>query len=83
MRHDKFDESNLPGELQVIASLHKLLCFRDSARARIKVIVMRILNLPGNPPDLQEEATKNVLAQADLLHVGWLEKKSNRPDCHN
>ncbi len=46
---------------------------RESARARIKVIVKRILNFHGYPPDLQEEATKTVLAQAELLCVGWVD----------
>jgi len=40
---------------------------RESARARIKVMVKRILNRHGYPPDLQEEAVKTVLAQAELL----------------
>ena len=40
---------------------------RESARAKIKVIVKRILKKHGYPPDLQEEATKTVLAQAELL----------------
>ena len=40
---------------------------RESARARIKVLVKRILRKHGYPPDLQEEATKLVLAQAELL----------------
>ena len=44
---------------------------RESARARIKVMVKRILNKYGYPPDLQEEAVKTVLAQAELLCVDW------------
>ena len=40
---------------------------RDSARARIKVMVKRILRKHGYPPDLQDEATRTVLAQAELL----------------
>ena len=40
---------------------------RESARAKIKVMVKRILNKHGYPPDLQEEAVKTVLAQAELL----------------
>lgn len=40
---------------------------RESARAKIKVMVKRILNKYGYPPDLQEEAVKTVLAQAELL----------------
>ncbi|HWL64261.1 MAG TPA: type I restriction endonuclease subunit R [Steroidobacteraceae bacterium] len=44
---------------------------RESARARIKVMVKRILNRYGYPPDLQEEAVKTVLAQAELLCAEW------------
>ncbi len=44
---------------------------RESARAKIKVMVKRILNRFGYPPDLQEEAVKTVLAQAELLCVDW------------
>ena len=33
---------------------------RESARARIKVMVKRILNKHGYPPDLQEEAVQGV-----------------------
>ena len=40
---------------------------RESARAKIKVMVKRILRKHGYPPDLQDEATKTVLAQAELL----------------
>jgi type I restriction enzyme R subunit len=40
---------------------------RESARAKIKVMVKRILNKHGYPPDLQEEAVKTVLQQAELL----------------
>ena len=45
---------------------------RESARARIRVMVKRILKKHGYPPDLQEEATKTVLAQAELLCVDWV-----------
>jgi type I restriction enzyme, R subunit len=44
---------------------------RESARAKIKVLVKRILRKHGYPPDLEEEATKTVLAQAELLCAGW------------
>jgi type I restriction enzyme, R subunit len=44
---------------------------REGARARIRVMVKRILNKHGYPPDLQEEATKTVLAQAELLSAIW------------
>ena len=38
---------------------------------RIKVMVKHILKKHGFPPDLQEEATKTVLAQAVLLSAMW------------
>lgn len=44
---------------------------RDSARARIRVMVKRILKKHGYPPDLQDEATKTVLKQAELLCKDW------------
>ncbi len=44
---------------------------RESARAKIKVMVKRILKKHGYPPDLAEEATKTVLQQAELLCAGW------------
>jgi type I restriction enzyme, R subunit len=40
---------------------------RESARAKIRVIVKRILNKYGYPPDLQDEAVRTVLMQAELL----------------
>lgn len=40
---------------------------RESARAKIRVMIKRILNKYGYPPDLQEEAVKTVLQQAELL----------------
>jgi type I restriction enzyme R subunit len=45
---------------------------RESARAKIKIIVKRILYRHGYPPDLQEEAVKTVLAQAELLCAEWV-----------
>jgi type I restriction enzyme, R subunit len=45
---------------------------RESARAKIKVMVKRILRKHGYPPDLREEATKMVLAQAELLCADWV-----------
>ncbi|MCE9616446.1 MAG: type I restriction endonuclease subunit R [Lentisphaerae bacterium] len=45
---------------------------RESARAKIKVMVKRILNKYGYPPDLQDEAVKTVLMQAELLCAEWV-----------
>jgi type I restriction enzyme R subunit len=44
---------------------------RESARARIRVMVKRILNKYGYPPELQEEAVRTVLRQAELLCADW------------
>jgi type I restriction enzyme R subunit len=44
---------------------------RESARAKIRVMVRRILRTHGYPPDLQEEATRTVLEQAELLCADW------------
>ena len=45
---------------------------REGARANIRVMVRRILNKHGYPPDLQEEAVKTVLGQAELLCAEWV-----------
>lgn len=44
---------------------------REGAQAKIRVMVKRILNRFGYPPDLQDEAVKTVLAQAALLCADW------------
>ena len=44
---------------------------RESAYAMIRVIVRRILMKHGYPPDLQDDATKLVLEQAEVLCVDW------------
>ena len=46
---------------------------RESARANIRVIIKRILNRYGYPPDLQDDAVRTVLMQAELLCAGWVE----------
>lgn len=40
---------------------------RESARARMRVLVKRILKRYGYPPDLADDAVQTVLAQAELL----------------
>jgi type I restriction enzyme, R subunit len=45
---------------------------REGARAKIRVMVKRILNKYGYPPDLQEEAVRTVLQQAELLCADWV-----------
>ncbi|HCT2037990.1 TPA: type I restriction endonuclease subunit R [Klebsiella pneumoniae] len=44
---------------------------RESARARMRVLVKRILRKYGYPPDLQEAAVQTVLQQAEALSSRW------------
>jgi type I restriction enzyme, R subunit len=44
---------------------------RETARARIRVLVKRILRKYGYPPDLQDAAVQNVLKQAEALSAAW------------
>ncbi|OQA37790.1 MAG: Type-1 restriction enzyme R protein [Acidobacteria bacterium ADurb.Bin340] len=44
---------------------------RDSARARMRVLVKRILRKYGYPPDLQDAAVQTVLRQAEALTSTW------------
>jgi type I restriction enzyme R subunit len=44
---------------------------RESARARLRVLVKRILRKYGYPPDKQEKATETVLEQAAVLSDAW------------
>jgi type I restriction enzyme, R subunit len=45
---------------------------RDSARARMRVLVKRILRHYGYPPDLQDAAVQTVLQQAEVLSERWV-----------
>lgn len=44
---------------------------RESARARMRVLVKRILRKYGYPPDLQDMAVQTVIQQAELLATTW------------
>ena len=44
---------------------------RESARARMRVLVKRILRKHGYPPDLQDAAVQTVLQQAEVLSAKW------------
>jgi type I restriction enzyme R subunit len=68
-------------ELKVIA--HELLvklqgnvtvdwAHRESARAKMRVLVKRILKKYGYPPDLQAAAVQTVLAQAEVWSARWV-----------
>lgn len=43
----------------------------ETARARMRVLVKRILRKYGYPPDLQDAAVQNVLQQAEVLSAQW------------
>ncbi len=44
---------------------------REAARARIRVLVKKILRKYGYPPDLQDSAVQTVLQQAEALSAEW------------
>ncbi|MBI3272662.1 MAG: HsdR family type I site-specific deoxyribonuclease [Planctomycetes bacterium] len=44
---------------------------KESVRAKLRVLVKRILRKYGYPPDKQEKATQTVLEQAELLSGEW------------
>ena len=44
---------------------------RENVRAKLRVLVKRILRKYGYPPDKQERASRTVLEQAELLSSGW------------
>ncbi len=44
---------------------------RENVRANLRRHVRRILRRHGYPPDKQEQATRTVLEQAELLSEGW------------
>jgi type I restriction enzyme, R subunit len=46
---------------------------RETVRAKLRVMVKRILRKYGYPPDKQEAATKTVLEQAEVLCAEWAE----------
>lgn len=44
---------------------------KESARAKLRTVVKRLLRKHGYPPDKQEKATKTVLEQAEILCKDW------------
>jgi type I restriction enzyme R subunit len=44
---------------------------KETVRAKMRVLVKRILRQYGYPPDLQEAATQTVLDQAEVLCADW------------
>jgi type I restriction enzyme R subunit len=45
---------------------------RENVRAQMRVRVRRILRTYGYPPDRQEQATRTVLEQAEVLSHEWV-----------
>ncbi|MBN2003103.1 MAG: DUF3387 domain-containing protein, partial [Anaerolineae bacterium] len=45
---------------------------RENVRAKIRVMIKRILRRHGYPPDKQEKATQTVLEQAEVLCKEWV-----------
>lgn len=45
---------------------------KESVRAKLRVMVKRVLRKYGYPPDKQEKATETVLEQAELLCADWV-----------
>ena len=44
---------------------------KDSIRARLRIIVKRVLRRYGYPPDKQEQATTTIIHQAEMLAATW------------
>ena len=44
---------------------------KEGVRAKLRVLVKRILRKYGYPPDKQEKAAETVLQQAELLSAEW------------
>lgn len=70
------------GDAKLMVIAHELLvslrenvsvdwAHRESARARMRVLVKRILRKYGYPPDLQDAAVQTVLQQAEAWSAGW------------
>ncbi|MBC7365224.1 MAG: HsdR family type I site-specific deoxyribonuclease [Undibacterium sp.] len=57
--------------MQVRKSVTTDWTLREGAQAKIRVVIKRILRRFGYPPDLQDAAVKEVLAQAALLCADW------------
>lgn len=46
---------------------------RETVRAKLRVMVKRILRKYGYPPDKQEKAAQTVLEQAEVMAKDWVE----------
>jgi len=45
----------------------------ETVRAKLRVLVKRILRKYGYPPDKQEKVTQTVLEQAEVIAKDWAE----------
>lgn len=79
---DNMSAREVMGDEKLVVIAHELLesvkvstdidwSLRENSRAKIRLIVKRILKKYGYPPDLQESATKLVLEQAEVLCERW------------
>jgi type I restriction enzyme R subunit len=44
---------------------------KEGVRARLRVLVKRVLRKHGYPPDKQQQATATVIQQAELIAANW------------
>ena len=44
---------------------------KENVRAKLRVMVRRILRRYGYPPDKQDKATQTVLEQAEVIAKDW------------
>ena len=44
---------------------------KESVRAKLRVMIKRVLRKHGYPPDKQEKATRTVLKQAEMIALDW------------
>ena len=51
---------------------------REDSRARLRVLVRRLLRRYGYPPDKQKKATETVLEQAELVSEVWVSSPERR-----
>lgn len=62
---------------ELVDTVHKNVTIdwtvKESVRAKLRVLVKRILKRYGYPPDLQEKATQTVLEQAEVIARDWAE----------
>jgi hypothetical protein len=58
-------------DFKALARKHRPFSTTQSARARMRVLVKRILRKHGYPPDLQDAAVQTVLRQAEALSASW------------